>query len=124
MASAATQVCSTDPDVAEATEAATAKVVTRFLDGVEVRARGQTMQVMVDLGPTLDRIESGGTFPYRNDGSIFMNREGLLPQQGLDYYQEFVHPTPGISGPGPQRIILGQGARSSTCPTTTALSSR
>jgi filamentous hemagglutinin len=37
-----------------------------------------------------------------------MNREGLLPQQAAGYYQEFVHPTPGISGPGPQRIIVGQ----------------
>lgn len=67
------------------------------------------MRGTVDLGPTLERMKAGGSFPHRNDGSFFMNREGLLPQQGTGYYREFVHPTPGISGPGPQRIIMGQG---------------
>jgi filamentous hemagglutinin len=38
-----------------------------------------------------------------------VNREGLLPKQGPGYYQEFVHPTPGVSGVGPQRIVRGQG---------------
>ena len=82
---------------------------TRFVAGVEVRAGGQTMRGTVDLGPTLKRIESGGSFPHRNDGSVFMNREGLLPNQAQGYYREFVHPTPGVSGPAPQRIIQGQG---------------
>jgi guanyl-specific ribonuclease Sa len=81
--------------------------VTRFVAGVEVKAGGQTLEGTVDLGPTLDRIKSGGSFPYRNDGSVFMNREGLLPKQVNGYYREFVHPTAGVSGPGPQRIILG-----------------
>jgi filamentous hemagglutinin len=67
------------------------------------------MKGTVDLGPTLKRIESGGSFPHRNDGSVFMNREGLLPTQPQGYYREFVHPTPGVSGPGPQRVIQGQG---------------
>lgn len=63
----------------------------------------------VDLKPTLDRIKSGGSFPHRNDGSIFGNREGLLPAKPQGYYREFVHPTPGVNGPGPQRVITGQG---------------
>ncbi|UFI47588.1 ribonuclease domain-containing protein [Pseudomonas savastanoi] len=25
------------------------------------------------------------------------------------YYTEYVHPTPGIVGPGPQRIVVGKG---------------
>ncbi|WP_407082811.1 ribonuclease domain-containing protein [Pseudomonas germanica] len=25
------------------------------------------------------------------------------------YYTEYVHPTPGIAGPGPQRIVVGKG---------------
>jgi hypothetical protein len=65
--------------------------VTRFVEGVEVRAGGQTLSGTVDLGPTLERIEAGGTFPHANDGSIFLNLEGLLPQQAPGYYREFVH---------------------------------
>jgi len=61
-----------------------------------------------DLKPTLDRIMSGGSFPHRNDGSIFKNTKSLLPKQNSGYYTEFVHPTPGASGPGPMRIVTGQ----------------
>lgn len=63
---------------------------------------------IVDVQPTLDRIESGGSFPHRNDGSIFQNREGLLPTQPSGYYNEYVVPTPGVTGPGPMRIVTGQ----------------
>jgi filamentous hemagglutinin len=63
----------------------------------------------VDVGPTLDRIRSGGSFPHKNDGAVFVNKEGLLPSQAQGYYREFVHPTPGVSGAGPQRIVTGAG---------------
>ena len=42
-------------------------------------------------------------------GLLLKTREGLLPRQGPGYYQEFEHPTPGVSGVGPQRIVRGQG---------------
>ncbi|MCP3941581.1 MAG: hypothetical protein GY710_08885 [Desulfobacteraceae bacterium] len=58
---------------------------------------------------TLDRVQRGDSFPHRNDGSIFKNREGLLPKNPDGYYREYVHPTQGIRGPGPQRIIMGRG---------------
>jgi guanyl-specific ribonuclease Sa len=53
-------------------------------------------------------------FPSRNDGTTFLNREGRLPEpQQLtlfgDYYKEYVVPTPGVSGPGAQRLIYGAG---------------
>ncbi len=60
-----------------------------------------------DLQPTLQRIKVGKSFPHRNDGSIFKNREGLLPHKKSGYYREYVHPTPGVKGPGAQRIIKG-----------------
>ncbi len=63
----------------------------------------------VDLQPTLDRIERGEKFPHRNDGSTFRNLEKRLPKQPAGYYTEYVHPTPGIGGPGPQRIVMGKG---------------
>lgn len=62
----------------------------------------------VDLGPTLDRIARGEKYPHRNDGSVFGNREGRLPKKPRDWYREYVVPTPGEKGPGPQRIILGR----------------
>jgi len=58
---------------------------------------------------TSHRIDDGVPFPHRNDGSVFQNREGLLPAQSPGYYREYVVPTPGVRGPGPQRLILGQG---------------
>ncbi|WP_177435011.1 ribonuclease domain-containing protein [Pseudomonas sp. Sample_10] len=87
------------------------KEPTRFIDGVKVvdQKSGQVLQGTVDLGPTLERIKSGGSFPHRNDGSIFQNRAGDLPKKPAGYYTEYVHPTSGVSGPGPQRIVVGKG---------------
>jgi guanyl-specific ribonuclease Sa len=64
--------------------------------------------VSTDIRPTVDRIASGERLPYRNDGSVFMNKEGLLPKQDVGYYKEFVHPTPNVLGPGAMRIVTGQ----------------
>ncbi len=64
---------------------------------------------MVDLQPTLDRIDAGISFPSRNDGSTFRNAQGLLPPETPGYYTEYVLPTPSVSGPGPQRIVTGAG---------------
>lgn len=63
----------------------------------------------IDLQPTLDRIARGERNSHRNDGSTFGNRERRLPQKPSGYYTEYVHPTKGINGPGPQRVILGKG---------------
>ena len=62
----------------------------------------------IDLKPTLDRIERGEANRHRNDGTSFQNREGRLPRKTAGYYKEYVHPTPGENGPGPQRIIIGE----------------
>ena len=62
----------------------------------------------VDLKPTLDRIERGEANRHRNDGAQFQNRENRLPRKPSGYYKEYVHPTPGENGPGPQRIIIGK----------------
>ncbi|WP_353653755.1 ribonuclease domain-containing protein [Labrenzia sp. R5_0] len=32
-----------------------------------------------------------------------------MPSQPEGYYTEYVHPTPGVIGQGPQRVIQGQG---------------
>lgn len=35
------------------------------------------------------------------------NIQGILPEKPLGYYKEWVVPTPGVGGPGSQRIITG-----------------
>ena len=90
---------------------------TRIINGVRVVdiRTGTVLEGTVDLQITLDRIASGVPFPHRNDGAIFQNLPLLgktipeLPIQPRGYYREFVHPTPGITGPGPQRIVTGRG---------------
>lgn len=62
-----------------------------------------------EVQATLERIRAGQSFPHRNDGTAFQNREGLLPVKPDGYYREWVHPTPGVSGPGSQRVVTGQG---------------
>jgi ribonuclease T1 len=63
----------------------------------------------IDLARTLDRIERGERHSHRNDGGTFRNLEDRLPTKSSGYYREYVHPTEGLDGPGPQRVILGQG---------------
>jgi guanyl-specific ribonuclease Sa len=62
----------------------------------------------VNVGSTLARIAAGKRLKFPNDGSTFQNRERRLPRQAAGYYKEYVHPTPGLNGPGPQRIVTGQ----------------
>ena len=37
---------------------------------------------------TLRLIDQGGPFPYSQDGSVFQNREGVLPSKSSGYYHE------------------------------------
>lgn len=76
-------------------------VEVRDLDG-RVAWRGD-----VNLAPHLARIERGERDPHRNDGNVFHNREGLLPQRPRGHYREYVIRTPGINHAGPQRLVLG-----------------
>ena len=64
-----------------------------------------------DLPPeavaTLALIRDGGPFPYRKDGSVFQNRERLLPAKPRGYYREYTVPTPGARDRGARRIVTG-----------------
>ncbi|MEZ4268725.1 MAG: ribonuclease domain-containing protein [Myxococcota bacterium] len=82
----------------------------RVIPNVTIEARGERpWRGDVDLGPTIDRIVEGRRYPSRNDGSVFQNREQRLPKRPAGYYREYVHPTEGVRGPGPQRIVRGEG---------------
>jgi ribonuclease T1 len=58
---------------------------------------------------TLALIRRGGPFPYRRDGTVFGNREQLLPRQPRGYYTEYTVPTPGSRDRGARRIVAGKG---------------
>ena len=57
---------------------------------------------------TLDLIEQGGPYPYSQDGSVFQNRESILPGQSTGYYHEYTVITPGSSTRGARRIVTGE----------------
>ncbi len=75
--------------------------------------RGEAEIALAQLPPearqTLDLIKRGGPFPYGKDGSVFGNREGLLPRQQRGYYREYTVPTPGSRDRGARRIVAGRG---------------
>lgn len=52
-------------------------------------------------------IAAGGPFPYEKDGSVFGNRERVLPPQKRGHYREYTVPTPGLKHRGARRIVCG-----------------
>ncbi|MEV6244891.1 ribonuclease domain-containing protein [Streptomyces sp. NPDC051742] len=60
---------------------------------------------------TLRLIDAGGPFPYRQDGTVFQNRERILPAHSLGYYHEYTVKTPGVTTRGARRIVTGDAAR-------------
>ncbi|MFJ9928222.1 MULTISPECIES: ribonuclease domain-containing protein [Streptomyces] len=57
---------------------------------------------------TLGLIAQGGPYPYSQDGTVFSNREGVLPDQPSGYYHEYTVKTPGSSTRGARRIVTGE----------------
>ena len=52
-------------------------------------------------------IEKGGPFKYEKDGTVFGNREKILPARQRGYYREYTVRTPGESSRGARRIVCG-----------------
>ena len=52
-------------------------------------------------------IFAGGPFPYEKDGTVFGNRERLLPAKQRGYYLEYTVKTPGSRNRGARRIVCG-----------------
>lgn len=55
----------------------------------------------------MDQITQGGPFAYDKDGTVFGNRERLLPSAKRGYYREYTVPTPGVNHRGARRIVCG-----------------
>jgi ribonuclease T1 len=95
--------------IPQRTDAATTSTRARFENQVIRDRDGQVVfRGAVELQSTLDRIGRGERNSHRNDGTTFQNRERRLPIKPSGYYKEYVHPTRGVNGPGPQRVILGR----------------
>lgn len=86
------------------------------VDGLKVHdvvIRNQDDEVVyrgtVDLAQTLERIDGERILAeFRHDGIEFRNFERRLPIKPRGHYREWVHPTQGQRGPGPQRVVTGK----------------
>lgn len=56
---------------------------------------------------TYELIRQGGPFPYAKDGTVFGNRERLLPIEKRGYWREYTVKTPGSRDRGARRIVCG-----------------
>ena len=52
-------------------------------------------------------IHQGGPFPFDKDGTVFGNRERILPRQTRGYYREYPVKTPRARNRGARRIVCG-----------------
>ena len=85
------------------------------LAGPSVSARGvsaEPSQVALASLPreaqqTQRLIRTGGPFPYFKDGTVFGNRERVLPRRERGFYREYTVRTPGARDRGARRIICG-----------------
>jgi ribonuclease T1 len=64
-------------------------------------------QLPAEAQQTLRLVRSSGPFPYSKDGTVFGNREQLLPKQPRGYYTEYTVRTPGSKDRGARRIVVG-----------------
>jgi ribonuclease T1 len=78
--------------------------------GPDVPSRADVVS-LAELPPeareTHRRILAGGPFPYRKDGTVFFNRERLLPPRPRGQYREYTVRTPGARNRGARRIVCG-----------------
>jgi ribonuclease T1 len=90
-------------------------VVGSVLVGAAVQARGPMdnlgtvalSALPVEAQKTQSLIRAGGPFPYSKDGTVFGNREQLLPRRERGFYREYTVPTPGSKDRGARRIVCG-----------------
>lgn len=52
-------------------------------------------------------IYQGGPFRYDKDGTVFGNRERILPAHNRGYYREYTVKTPSERSRGARRIVCG-----------------
>ncbi len=70
-------------------------------------------QLPGEAAETLRLIKAGGPFPFGEDGVLFRNSAGLLPQHPRGYYHAYTVRTPGATDRGLRRVVCG-GPRKQT----------
>jgi ribonuclease T1 len=75
------------------------------IDGLPVITTDELPPEALD---TLALIEQDGPFPFDKDGSVFQNREGILPDRPRGYYREYTVITPWENDRGARRIVAGE----------------
>jgi guanyl-specific ribonuclease Sa len=60
-----------------------------------------------EVAATVDLVARGGPFPYAEDGTVYRNREGVLPVCAADHYRLYTVPTPGTTDRGDRRLVTG-----------------
>ncbi len=84
-------------------------------------ANGSADMALADLPKqgreTYALILQGGPFAYDKDGTVFGNRERILPEQKRGYYREYTVKTPYARTRGAKRIVCGgsQPAQPQAC---------
>lgn len=69
---------------------------------------GITLQELPLQGrATYALILEGGPFPHDKDGTVFGNRERILPANKRGYYREYTVKTPRSRDRGARRIVCG-----------------
>ncbi|MBC7649712.1 MAG: ribonuclease [Vitreoscilla sp.] len=64
----------------------------------QLPAQGQDM---------MKKIYAGGPFKYDKDGTVFGNREKILPAKNRGFYREYTVKTPSERTRGARRIVCG-----------------
>ncbi|GAB1513670.1 hypothetical protein JCM33774_57120 [Actinophytocola sp. KF-1] len=87
-------------------------VQSRLADEPPPPGTGMPERALSDLpaeaADTWRLIEQGGPFPFpEDDGKVFGNREGLLPDRDRGYYHEYTVETPGSDDRGARRLVTG-----------------
>jgi ribonuclease T1 len=65
-------------------------------------------QLPPEATDTVNLIKKGGPYPYPQDGTVFDNREGILPDCEQGYYREYTVKTPGEDDRGARRFVVGE----------------
>ncbi|MDT7833873.1 ribonuclease [Aquabacterium sp. OR-4] len=92
-----------------------ATVVSALLANAPVEAKGPVgndstvvlATLPAEAQQTQRLIVAGGPFPYAKDGTVFGNRERLLPARQRGFYREYTVPTPRSRDRGARRIVCG-----------------
>lgn len=64
-------------------------------------------QLPIEAQQTIKLINRGGPYPFRQDDTVFGNRERRLPVAPHGTYREYTVITPGRRDRGPRRIVAG-----------------